>query len=506
MRGIYTPATKIRRQVFAEVAKLAYEGGDYAARLEEIPYKISPGEVPTYRDSIFKERAIVGERVRLAMGLPLRKVDEHAPISKGLDEEKLSHWQYEAPLINVIPFACNACQETSFQVTNACQGCLAHPCVSVCPMKAISIVNGRSHIDKEKCVKCGRCKESCPYGAIIKTERPCAAACGVDAIESDHLGRAKINHEKCVSCGQCLVSCPFSAIADKSQIFQLISSIKEGNEIIAEIAPAFVGQFGPLATSEKLKHAIGELGFSGTYEVALGADIGAIEEAKHYMHRVDTGEDPFLATSCCPSWSVMAKRDFPTIAPYVSGSLTPMVATARLIKKEHPNAKVVFIGPCAAKKLEAMRTSVRSDVDFVITFEELMGMFVAKGIEFDSPVDENDVMDDATAAGRGYAVAGGVADAIVSCVHELYPNKEIKVDHAEGLRDCKKMLMLAKAGKRNGYLLEGMACPGGCIAGAGNLLPINMAAQAVKKFQEKAEEKVANQNKKLEDLEHINLD
>ena len=183
----------------------------------------------------------------------------------------------------MIPFACNACETTCYEVTDNCQGCLAHPCSSVCPVKAISIVDGRSTIDKEKCLKCGRCADTCPYHAIIKRERPCAAACGVGAIESDELGRAKINYDKCVSCGQCLVSCPFAAIADKSQILQLILALKSDEEVIAEIAPAFVGQFGPLATPAKVKAALLEIGFSDVYEVANGADDVSVSEAEEFF-------------------------------------------------------------------------------------------------------------------------------------------------------------------------------------------------------------------------------
>ena len=484
MRGINTPVTKIRRKVFTEIAKMAYEGKELSY-IEQLPYKIVPGEVAVYRDNIFKERAIVGERLRLAMGLPLRPVGEHQPLANGIEEAAKAEIFYEPPLVNVIPFACNACKETTVTVTNNCRGCLAHPCMSVCPVKAISMVNGKSHIDEEKCIRCGRCVDVCPYSAIVKYPRPCANACGVDAIGSDELGRAKIDHDKCVSCGQCLVSCTFAAIADKSQIYQLITAIKEGHEVIAEVAPAFVGQFGPMATPEKVFAGLQALGFSDVYEVAIGADQGAVEEAHHFAHKVATGEQKFLATSCCPSWSVMAKTWFPEVAECVSDALTPMVATARVVKKEHPNAKVVFIGPCAAKKLEAQRRTVKSDVDFVITFEELMGMFVAKDIDF-SEFEVQGPLTQATGAGRGYACSGGVADAISQSVHELYPDIDFKVDRAEGLKDCRKMMTLAKAGKRNGYLLEGMACPGGCVAGAGTILPIKKAQVTVKLFKDKS--------------------
>ncbi len=491
MKEIYTSVTKIRRQVFAEVAKLA-EHGDYS-RIEEIPYKIIPGEIPTYRESVFKERAIVGERLRLALGLPLRAADDPAPISRGIEKCEEVRDVYEPPLINVIPFACDACDTKSFVVSDNCRSCLAHPCMSVCPAKAVSFVDGRSHIDRDKCLRCGRCKDVCPYHAIIQYDRPCAAACGMDAIGSDHLGRAKIDPDKCVACGQCLVNCPFGAISDKSQIFQLVRALRTGRTVIAAIAPAFVGQFGPLATPEKVKDALLKLGFADVYEVAVGADAGAVAEAHHFAHKVATGEERFLATSCCPSWSVMAKKCFPELADYVSKELTPMVATARTIKRDRPEAAIAFIGPCTAKKLEAMRRTVESNVDFVITFEELMGIFAAFDIQFASET-ESQFVDHVTSAGRGYAVAGGVANAITSCVNELYPELEVKVDRAEGLKNCKKMLTLAKAGRREGYLLEGMACPGGCIGGCGTMLQPAKAQAQVDKFAAAAKRKTPTQN------------
>ena len=491
MRGIYSSVTDIRRKLFTEVARLAYEGGDYS-RIEELPYKIVPGEVAMHRESIFLERAIVGERLRLAIGLPLRPLDEHAPVSDGIVESAIADKYYDPPLVNIIKFACNKCPEKSFHVSDMCQGCLAHPCVEVCPKKAISLVNGKSVIDQEKCIKCGRCKDVCPYGAILKMERPCAKACGMDAIGSDENGCAKIDYDKCVSCGMCLVNCPFGAIADKSQIFQLIHSINRGDRVIAIVAPAFVNQFGPELTPEKVKPAMKMLGFDDVVEVAIGADLCTIEEAHDFMEKVPE-KQPFMATSCCPSWSVMAKKLFPTLAPYISMALTPMVLTARLMKKEHKNCRVAFIGPCAAKKLEASRRTIRSDVDFVLTFEELMGMFQAKGINF-AEVEPGEPFTDSTAAGRGFAVGGGVAQAVADCIKQIDPDREVKVQSAQGLHDCKRMLMLAKAGKYDGYLLEGMGCPGGCVAGAGTLQPIAKASASVKQYMNKAEHKIASES------------
>ena len=481
MRGLHTQVSDLRKDVFVEVARIAYESDNINDDLESIPYKLSPDENPRFRDSVYRERAVSSERTRLALGLSLRPQNKPVHITSGLDEATVDEMYYEPPLMQVIPSACNACEDNVYEVSNLCRGCLAHSCMEVCPRDAITHVDGQAHIDESKCIKCGKCKSACPYDAIGKKVRPCSVACGVKAIESDEYGRAVINQDKCLSCGMCMVSCPFGAIVDKSQIFQLIRCMKNGGEVVAEIAPAYAGQFGKEATPDKIYAALLKLGFSQVYEVALGADIGAVTEAHDYVYHVKTGEKPFLLTSCCPAWSMLAKKQFPEIIDSVSKELTPMVATARSIKKEHPNAKVVFIGPCAAKKLEAMRKTVRSDVDFVITFEELDAMFEARGID-PKTIESQGHLHDATAAGRGYAVAGGVSKAIENCIHEYYPDVEVQIEHVEGLDECKKVLMLAKAGRKNGYLIEGMGCPGGCVAGAGTLIPVPEAKKDVQQI------------------------
>ncbi len=480
MRGIYSSVTDIRRQVFTEVARLAFEGGDYK-RMDEIPYKIIPGEISHYRESVFLERAIIGERLRLAMGLPLRRGDEHAPISQGVEDSAVAEKYYDPPLVNIIPFACHACPHNLYKVTDMCQGCLAHPCVEVCPKNAVQMVDGKARIDQSKCVKCGLCKQACPYSVIVKMERPCAMACGVDAIGSDEYGRAVIDQDKCVSCGMCLVNCPFGAIADKGQIFQMIHALKSENPVIAIVAPSFAGQLGPGVTEGKLKSALLAVGFTALEEVAVGADLCTIEEAKDFLEKVPE-KQPFMATSCCPAWSAMAKKLFPDMAPYVSMALTPMVLTARLQKQKNPHAKVVFIGPCAAKKLEASRRRVRSAVDFVLTYEEMMGVFLAKGIDVAS-MPEAETFPVSTKDGRGFPVAGGVSAAVVHTIQNLAPDRQVEVVNADGLRNCRNMLMVARSGKYDGFLLEGMACPGGCVGGAGTLQTLAKANQEVGKYK-----------------------
>ena len=445
-RGINTTVIQIRRQVFTEVARMAYANvkGEQANHLmRKIPYTIIPGEEGKLRKDIFLERAIVEERVRLAMGLPTRRMDEHNSVVSGLEDASIADKYYDPPLVNVIKFACNRCPEKLVKVSDLCQGCLAHPCMEVCPKKAITWESGRSTIDQEKCIKCGRCVGVCPYNAIVKTERPCAAACGMGAIHSDELGRAEIDYSKCVSCGQCLVNCPFGAIADKGQIYQLIQGFNRGDRIYALVAPAFINQFPSLASTGKLKAALKAIGFCDVVEVAIGADLCTVDEAHDFLQEVPEKLN-FMATSCCPAWSMMAKTAFPALAKNISMTMTPMVFTARMMKQADPEARMCFIGPCAAKKLEASRRSVRSEVDFVLTFEELMGLFEAKAVNFaDLPDNPEDAFNSASADARGFAASGGVAQAVVNAIKKMDPDREVKVMSAQGLADCKKMMGLA---------------------------------------------------------------
>ena len=462
MRGIPSLITDIRKSVFTEVARMAYMGNGYE-HVDELPYIIVPGDQPLHRESVFLERAIASERVRSAMGLNLRPIQTRHLMTEGMDQAAVAEQYYEPPLINIIPYACHACPTNQYRVTESCQNCLAASCQKVCPKGAISFVNGKSYIDQKKCIKCGKCAKACPYHAIIHLERPCQVACGMDAIGSDANGKAVINQDKCVACGQCLVSCPFGAIVDKGQIFQVIQSILQGDKVIAIVAPAFIGQFGKHSTPGKFIAAMKKLGFKRVVEVAVGADMCTIEEAKDFLEKVPK-EQKYMATSCCPAWHSMIYKMFPGETKNISMTLTPMVFTARLMKKKYPGCKVVFVGPCAAKKLEAIRADIRSDVDFVLTFEELQGMFQAKEIDFET-IEEMYDLNEGTAAGRGFAVSGGVAKAVADLVQKNEPDVEVKTARAEGLRDCRKLMAMAKAGKYDGYLLEGMACPGGCIAG-----------------------------------------
>ncbi|MBY9005814.1 MAG: 4Fe-4S dicluster domain-containing protein [Candidatus Lokiarchaeota archaeon] len=500
MRGIYTPVTEIRRKVLAAVARMVVE--DQPPRyIEYIPYQIIDKNIPTYRESVFKERAIVRERIRLAFGMELKEFGAHGPIHDDDVINTITDLKVlKRPIVNVIKAGCERCPEDSYIVTNLCQGCIAHPCTSVCPKNAVSIQKGKSLIDQLKCIRCGRCAQVCPYNAIAYRERPCATACGVKAISSDEYGFADINYNLCVSCGMCIVSCPFGAIGEKSEIVQIISAIKNGKRVYAEIAPAFVNQFGPLASSAKIRSALKEIGFLDIKEVALGADKVILKEAKELVailendnkKNISKDEKQFIGTSCCTSWKMCADRHFPELAKNnISESFAPMVETARVIKEKDPDAIVVFIGPCIAKKEECFIPEVTALVDFVMTFEELVAVFQAFEID---PIEfeEEEPMQDASCIGRNFPVAGGVAQAIIKQTRALLPenkkDREIPHINADTLAKCLTMLKKLKSGKFNPkpLVVEGMACPFGCIGGPGSISSLNRAKNAVKKFAEKA--------------------
>ncbi len=466
MKESYSRIVDIRRRVFAEVARIAYNDLD-TSNFEDASYRLFPGEVAQFRESMFRERAIADERIRLALGLPIRDIGVYKRITDGFDKIDIDTNAYEKPLVNVIKFACESCPTRAFYVTDNCRRCMAHPCTSVCPVNAVTIGKRRAEIDHDKCVKCGRCRDNCPYHAIVDYDRPCSAACGVGAIGSDEYNRAEIDQDKCVACGRCISECPFGAIADKSQIYQVIKAIKAGKKLYAAVAPSFIGQFGLSTTPKQVFEAIKQLGFKDVFEVGLGADLTTLHEAHEYLERVPE-KIPYMGTSCCFSWSLMIKNMFPELSDQISDSGSPM------------------------------RYTIKSSVDFVLTFEELMGMFVAKDVE-PMDIEVEDDIEDSSALGRGYPVAGGVAAAVKKVAEEIDPSREILIEGANSLSECIKMLKIAKAGRKDGYLLEGMACPGGCIAGVGTIQSTTRVKKNVDQFMKNSKYKDPFENEKIKD-------
>ena len=507
MRGIYTPVTDIRRKVFTEVARMSYESNemaDYAKEIRDLPFKIMPGEDSSLRSSIFLERAIVSERIRLAMGLSLRPVTESVSATEDLEHSVIADKYYEPPLINVIKFACNKCPEKIIKVTSMCQGCLAHPCQEVCPKKAISFRNGRSHIDQDLCIKCGRCVTTCPYNAIADARRPCVRSCPVDAISVDKKNRrASIDYNKCISCGNCTVACPFSAISDVSMITDVIEAIRDKTqEVYACFAPSIEGQFGGVSVGEMIR-ALQYLGFTDAMEVSLGADATAYYEAQEAKEVAREGGH--MTTSCCPAFYNMVAKHYPALLDKVSHTVSPMVATARYIKKRHPGATVVFIGPCIAKKSEVKRYKDAGKVgaDFVLTFDELYAMFLAKNIDPEAMASSG--VQQGSKYGKNFAAAGGVTAAVQEVLAEEKFDMPVSCVKCSGAAECKKALMLLRVGKLNETIIEGMACEGGCVNGPAKISDVRESVGMRRQLMLSVDDRSIADNLEMSDFKEIDM-
>lgn len=447
--------TMLRRQILTMVAQWALNKTNDGRTIEEIVkemvLKIIPDGPARYRCCIHKERAVVEERINIAMG-------------QASDGE---------PVITVVPDACNGCSLNKYVVTDACQNCVAHPCRNSCPKKAISVVQNRAYINDKNCVECGICARNCPYHAIIELSRPCERSCAVGAISFGTDRVIKISDEKCVACGLCVTVCPFGAITDTSAMVSVIDCLEKPHPVVAIVAPSIAGQFGAKATPSHIKGALLQLGFTAVVEAAMGADLVAQQEAQEIK---DHFTSKFLTNSCCPAHAKAVQVKLPQLVDKVSSTLSPMLVTGQLVKEQYQDSvTTVFIGPCMAKKAEAQG---RSEIDHVLTFEELAALFEATGIiPADSvPADIND----ATSYGRLFAKGGGVSAAVTRHLG----SSPVKVFKAEGLRECITTLRqgMKETSDDNFVFVECMACEGGCVGGPGTLVKPNIAARAVERY------------------------
>lgn len=464
MRKFDTKVQHLKYKVLREVAKLAWND-TLLDNVMDIPKTIVPGKTPTMRCCVYKERAILSERVKLAMG-----GDRENP-----------------NVIEVIDIACDECPMGGFEVTNACRGCLAHRCEDVCRFGAITFdENHVAHIDKSKCRECGACSRVCPYTAIISRKRPCENACKIKAITMNEDKAAAIDNDKCIGCGACVYQCPFGAITDKSFILDVIDIIKKSNKnkdykVYALVAPSISSQF----TYAKLGQVITglkELGFHTVVEAALGADMVAFAESEE-LH-----EKGFLTSSCCPAFVSYIEKTMPELAPYISHNLSPMATIAKYIKEHESPCKVVFIGPCTAKKAEVKKKSVSPYVDAAMTFEELQALFDSRDIDI-TGLSEG-VLDNASYFGRIFARCGGLADAVAEGLKEHgYDDFELKACSCDGIEACRTALLKKKKGVLDANFIEGMACIGGCIGGAGCLTHGEKNKAEVDKYGKEAYEK-----------------
>lgn len=464
MKKFDTKVQHLKYKVLREVARQAWND-ELEKNAIDIPKIIVPGKIPTMRCCVYKERAILAERVKLAMG--------------GDEDDK--------NIIEVIDIACDECPVSGYEVTSACRGCLAHRCEDACRFGAIQFDNNHvAHIDKTKCKECGACSKVCPYSAIRNNKRPCELACKVKAISMGPDKEAQINHEKCISCGACVYQCPFGAITDKSFITDAIKILKNSNgntayKVFAVVAPSISSQFS-YAKLGQVVAGLKKLGFHTVVEAALGADMVALSEAKELT------EKGFLTSSCCPAFVDFIEKNFPQMKEYISHNLSPMGAISRYLKEHEEPCKVIFIGPCTAKKDEVQKEEVKKYVDCALTFEELQALFDSKDIDITTL--EEGVLDNASYFGRIFARCGGLSDAVAEAVKEQgFTDFQLKAVACDGIEECKLALMKKSRNMLDANFIEGMACIGGCIGGAGCLTHGEKNKAEVDKYGKEAYEK-----------------
>ena len=456
MRKFDTKVQHLKYKVLREVARLAWNDTLYE-NLLDIPKQIVPGNKPSMRCCVYKERAILGERVKIALG--------------GDKNNK--------NIIEVIDIACDECPVCGYEVTNACRGCLANRCEDVCKFGAISFdADHVAHIDKTKCKECGACAKACPFTAIVSRTRPCQNACKVKAISMNESMAAKIDNSKCIQCGACVYLCPFGAITDKSYIVNAIDMLKDSDSrVYAILAPSIASQFSYAKTGQVVS-GLRELGFHDVIEAALGADMVALSESR------ELAEKELLISSCCPAFVKYIKNSFPDLVDKISHNMSPMATLAKYIKERDVKAKVVFFSPCTSKKAEAQLDEVKDYVDAVLTFEELQALFDSREIII-SKLPECE-LDNASYFGRIFARSGGLTTAAAEAMKEQGIDFEIKPVVCDGIEACRIALLKLSKGLLDGNFIEGMACVGGCIGGSSCLTHGEKNKVEVEKYSKEA--------------------
>lgn len=453
----------VRHRLLSELVKL-WKEGKLVEEVDQLPIRLSPRNSRHLgRCCIPKERAVWRYKSFPLLGLDMTdETDEAAPLSeyarRGL--QRAAEGKRKENIMCVIDEACSSCVQVNYEITNLCRGCVARSCMHNCPKNCITLESetGRAKIDHDVCISCGMCHKSCPYHAIVYMPIPCEEACPVDAITKDEFGVEHIDEERCIYCGKCMNACPFGAIFEISQTFDVLEAIRRGEEVVAIPAPAVLGQFD--TTIEQVYGALRQIGFTDVVEVAQGAMTTVSTEAAELVERLEHG-DPFMTTSCCPSYIELVKKHVPAMQKYVSETRSPMYYTAEIVRQKYPDAKIVFIGPCVAKRKEARRDP---NVDYVMTFEELGSVLNAFEIDL-SAADKYEMEFQSVREAHNFATTGGVAGAVRSYLKlDTEFLNEMKVANL----DKKNIALLgayAKTGKAPANFIEVMACEGGCITG-----------------------------------------
>jgi iron only hydrogenase large subunit-like protein len=373
-----------------------------------------------------EDESIISDHIRVAMGLDPRgdvEFSDEFQVIKGLDKIK-------TPVVTKVEGICKYCGEK---------------------------------IEKNECY------DSCKYEAHIYSK-------GQGPV---------IENNKCLSCGKCVTSCPFGALADKIEFIPIIDMLKDDKtEVYATVAPSIVGQFGDDVTMGQLRAALKYMGFKDMIEVALFADILTIKEAFEFDHLVKKEDDFYITSCCCPVWVNLVEKHYPKLFESMSLGVSPMVASGRILKAFYPQAKVVFIGPCIAKKAEAKDHRVKDAIDFVLTYRELDEIF--KALDFKLEEFPKDEKDQASFGGRVYARTGGVSFAVKTVVNRIAPRRliKLKAKKVDGVLECKKTLDKLMEGKVDENFIEGMGCKGGCIGGPRTNIDVDKAFKIVNQFAE----------------------
>ncbi len=462
----------IKREILIEIVR-AFFSDDFGAAIRLIPYGMRPkgAQVP-YRCCIYKERAIIRDRIIAGLGFSTEDSDDTISLTSHA-ENALHREKPEQEVLTVIDTACKGCEPSKVFVTDACQGCVARSCQAVCKFGAVSIINGKSVIDQSKCKKCKICITACPYNAIIKTTVPCEMACPVGAIAKHSGNLARIDFNKCISCGKCITVCPFGAVHEKSQLIEVLKQLKSDAKVIAMVAPSLVGQFP--GTIHQLKGALLKAGFSDVYEVAQGADITIKNEAHEFDERM-ANQGPFMTTSCCAGYNQLVEKHLPEMKSFISTTKTPLYYIAQLLRERFPTAILVFISPCVAKRKEVNDNVA---IDYLMTFEELGALLVGRGIEI-MDCESSTFTRESSKQGRGFGVTGGVAAAVATLTNTPAKPKIINGLNKDTIRE---LAAYANNGTCPGCnLVEIMCCEFGCIGGNATISPPKMASKSIKEF------------------------
>ncbi|MEG2656695.1 MAG: [Fe-Fe] hydrogenase large subunit C-terminal domain-containing protein [Clostridium sp.] len=339
--------------------------------------------------------------------------------------------------------------------------------------------------------KVRKCKLDCKVHENSKTK--CQESCPFDAIlYSEDNNTTYIDNTKCTDCGICVDMCPNGSILDTVEFLPLANLLNDDTTVIAAVAPAIMGQFGNSTTMDQLRTAFKSIGFTDMVEVAFFADMLTLKETIEFDAHVKTSNDFMITSCCCPIWVAMVKKVYKNLVTHVSPTVSPMIAAGRVLKKLNPNVKVVFIGPCVAKKAEVKEPDLIGDIDFVLTFAELKDIFDAFNV-VPEVLDGTPSLEYASRGGRLYGRTGGVSIAIGECIERMFPikHKSLKTVQGNGIKECKVILGNLQNDIRDGNFIEGMGCAGGCVGGPKSIVPKETSTKLLNDFADESKIKVA---------------